>query len=217
MTKRNDTRSANRQRGLTLVEMSVAFAVLATTAAGISASMMMGMAANRTYRNNTLLLARAQHHVETMFNLQVGLDSDNKANQNELDLVFSGDPELGTNPPTLVALAKKLDDMTDDRYEWQPPNLGFEGTFLAVVTNNVTSAITYPPEVDQNGDGYPEGGASITQGTLTPQDPAVGCYRPADALDDGGELFAFEIYYRPPVPANATPRLILRGFRAQDP
>lgn len=205
-----------RQRGLTLVEVSISFAVLATTAAGIAASMMMGLSANRTYRNNTLLITRAQHHVETMFNLQFGVQSDPVATQGQLDIVFSGDPELGNNPPTLVSIAKALDAMANDEYEWTPPNLGFTGTLVARVNNNVQPVITYSADVDADGDGHAEDGASVVQGDLTPQDAAVGCYRVPDDLDDGGDLFAFEIFYRAPG-QGAVPQLILRGFRAQDP
>ncbi|MBI4880689.1 MAG: type II secretion system protein [Planctomycetes bacterium] len=203
------------ERGLTLIEICVATAMLATVAMGVAASMMSGLSSNRVYRENTLVLARAQHHVETMYNLQFGTSADATATQAQLDVVFSGDPELGLNPPSLHAICKAIDARPEGFYEFAPPNLGFPGTLLAYATNNVLPTLSYPVSVDANGDGVPDAGvASMIQGQLVSQFGG-GAFE-ADAGDAGRELFAFEIYFRPAAPPNAAPRLVLRCFRAQD-
>ncbi len=205
----------NNEKGLSLVEITISAVVLATASMGVAATMMTGLAANRVYRENTLVLARGQHYLETMFNLQIGTSADAAADDDDLDVVFSGDPEIGQNPPSLYALAKKIDTLPGFFFEFTPPNLGFAGSFLVRVTNNVASILDYPPSVDADGDGVPDSGvASMTEGTLLPQFIA-GCYEDDDS-DDGRELFAIEVFYRAPTPVDAVPRLVLRGFRAQD-
>lgn len=203
------------EKGLSLVEITISAVVLATASMGVAATMMTGLAANRTYRENTLVLARGQHYLETMYNLQFGTPADAAASNDDLDLVFSGDPELGENPPSLYALTKKIDTLPNFLYEFTPPNLGFDGSFLVRITNNVSSVLDYPSSVDADDDGVPDDGvATMTEGTLLPQF-VDGCFEDDDS-DDGRELFAIEVFYRPVGQDNAPPRLVLRGFRAQD-
>lgn len=203
------------EHGLTLVEICLASSILATASMGVAAMMMTGLSANRTYQENTLVLARAQHYLETMYNLQIGVDADAMATGAQLQAVFSGDPELGANPPSLFSLCKTVNALPNFVYEFTPPNLGFQGTYQVRVTNNVMPVLDYPASVDGDGDGVPDNGvASMVQGGVVAQF-AGGAYE-ADPSDTGRELFAFEFFFRPATPPNAAPRLVLRGFRAQD-
>ncbi len=205
-----------RERGLTLVEIAVATIVLAATAMGVSASMMSGIAANRLYRENTLVMARAQHYLETFNNLQIGQTADAVASDSQIALVFSGDPDIGSNPPTLASLTQKIDGFTGDVYEFTPPNLGFAGTFLVTVSNNVEPTLLFPLAVDSDQDGVPdEGDAPMTVGSSIEQYAGQGCFENTTS-DDSRELYMIEVSWRPSVPANATPRLLLRGYRCQD-
>ncbi|MFG0318049.1 MAG: prepilin-type N-terminal cleavage/methylation domain-containing protein [Planctomycetota bacterium JB042] len=205
----------SRERGLTLIEITIAATLLAVASMGVAATMMTGMSANREYQENTIVLARAQHYLETMYNLQLGTDADTAASADDLDTVFSGDPEIGSNPPSMIALAKAIDAMPGLVYAFAPPNFAIAGTFQIRVTNNVASTLVYPASVDADLDGAPDlGVATMAQGTLNPQF-AAGAYE-ADTSDQARELFAIEIFWVPNTP-NATPELLLRGFRAQDP
>ncbi|MFH0945060.1 MAG: type II secretion system protein, partial [Planctomycetota bacterium] len=192
-------------RGMTLIEILIATSLLATAAVGVAGSMMAGIASNRIYQQNTLLVARAQHHIETMYNLQIGQDSDPTANQAQMELVFSGDPELGQNPPSLTSICKTINMLPGFFYEFTPPNLGFPGTLLVRVTNNVATDLTYPAAVDVDGDGVPDDGvATMAEGRMTPQ--FLAAVYESDLSDAGRELFAFEVFYRPSTPAGAAPR-----------
>ena len=203
------------EKGLTLIEILIATSLLATAAVGVAGSMMAGIASNRVYQQNTLLVARAQHHIETMYNLQFGQDSDSPANQTQMETVFSGDPELGQNPPSLTSICKTINMLPGFLYEFTPPNLGFPGTLLVRVTNNVATDLNYASAIDGDGDGVPDDGvATMAEGRLTLQFLA-GAYE-ADPSDSGRELFAFEVFYRPATPAGAAPRFVLRSYRAQD-
>lgn len=210
-------RTHRNERGLTLVEIAVAMAVMSIGAFGVAAGMMTGVAANRRYQENTIVVARAQHYLETLYNLQVGTDTDAAADDAALALVFSGEPELGNNPPTLLALAKAIDGRPDDLYEFTPVNLGFAGEFLVRVSNNVVHELELPSDIDSDGDGLADDGAfSMAQGTPIEQEVGAGAYE--NTADDlSRELFAFEIWFRPATPADATPQLVFRGYRAQDP
>lgn len=206
------------ERGMSLIEICAATAVLATAAAGVAISMMTGLRGNQLYRENTLVVARAQHHIETLYNLQFGTDADTAATQAALDVVFSGEPELGSNPPTLFSLCMAVDAMADDLYEFTPPNLGFTGTFLVRVSNNVLPTLTYAAGADADGDGIADDGvATMLESGITTQDATRGAYEPS-VVDAGRELFLFEVWFRgPPTAAGpANPRLVLRSFRAQD-
>ena len=203
------------EKGLTLIEILISITVLAIAAVGIAGSMMAGVATNRLYQQNTLVVARAQHHIETLYNLQIGQDSDPVATLANLELVFSGDAELGQNPPSLTTLAKGINLLPGFFFEFTPPNLGFAGTMLVRITNNVSTTLNYPASIDANGDGIPDDGvASMAEGNLSAQF-AAGAYE-NNTADDGRELFAFEVFYRPALPVGAAPRFVLRAFRAQD-
>lgn len=207
------------QRGLTLVEIAIAMSVMAIGAFGVAAGMMTGVAANRRYQENTIVVARAQHYLETLYNLQVGTDADAAASAAGLELVFSGEPELGSNPPTLLALAKAIDDLDDDVYEFVPPNLGFPGEYRVRISNNVVHQLDLPAEIDGDGDGVPDaGGYSMAQAEPIEQVGGAGCYE-STADDASRELFCFEIWFRATGVgvAETDPKLVFRGFRAQDP
>jgi len=209
------TRTRRRERGLTLVEISVSAAVLAVAAMGIAATMMAGIASNREYQRNTIVMARAQHYLETMYNLQFGTDADATAADDDFDLVFSGDPEIGQNPPSIISLAKAMNAKPGMIYSFSPPNIGIQGQFQIRITNNVASNLWFPTSIDADQDGAPDNGvATMAQGNLFPQFIA-GAYE-ADSSDEARELFAIEIFWLPVSPG-ATPQLVLRGFRAQDP
>lgn len=212
-------RTARRSRGLTLIEIAIAMSVMAISAFGVAAGMMTGVAANRRYQANTIVVARAQHYLETLYNLQVGTDSDAAASDSAIALVFSGEPELGSNPPTLLSLAKKIDALAGDFFEFTPPNLGFPGEFRVRVSNNVVHELALAAEVDGDGDGVAdEGGFSMAQAEAVEQVAGAGCYE--NTADDASrELFCFEIWFRPAGVgvADTDPQLVFRGFRAQDP
>lgn len=208
-------RPRSGERGLTLIEVTIAMVVVALSAVGLAGSLMSGVAANRLYQENTILVSRSQHYLETLFNLQFGVSTDGTATQDQLDAVFGGDGELGANPPTLVELAKAVEASPDQLYRFTPPGIGLEGDFLVYVTNNAVPEIDYSTAVDGDGDTAPDHGASIVEGDITPDFPGQGAYE-SDNFDQGRELFAFEIWFEPAVPANAQMRLVLRGFRAQD-
>jgi prepilin-type N-terminal cleavage/methylation domain-containing protein len=214
----NGPRPAGRsERGLTLIEVSISLVVMSVAAFGIAASMMNGMAATRRYQMNTLVVARCQHYLETLYNLQVGTDGDAAAGQAALDAVFSGDPEVGNNPPSLMALSRAIDQMAGDVYEFEATNIGFGGRFRVRVSNNVTHSLDFTAAVDGNGDGVPDDGVfTMMQGAPTEQFAGDGCFENEDD-DQGRELFCFEVWYAPPQPANAAFQLVFRGFRAQDP
>jgi len=196
------------EQGLTLVEVMISMAVLATAAMGVAMTMMTGVSANRTYQMNTMVLARAQHYVETLNNLQFGDDTDAALSaptnpDDPLANTFNPESELGTNPPTLSTIARSIDNMQGDWLDLDTipgfPEAGIPGDFLIRVSNNVQATLNYPVEVDierSPGDGvhYDDGSASTS-----------------------AELFGFEVFYRPDFPANAQPRLILRSMRARDP
>lgn len=204
-----------RERGLTLIEITIAATLLAVASMGVAATMMTGMSANREYQENTIVLARAQHYLETMYNLQIGTDADAAATDAQLGIVFSGDPEIGPNPPSLVSITKAVDAKVGLVHSFAPPNFSIAGTFQIRVTNNVASTLLYPASVDADLDGAPDAGvATMAQGQLFPQF-AAGAYE-ADTSDQARELFAIEIFWLPTTP-NAAPELVLRGFRAQDP
>ena len=204
-----------REAGLTLIEISISFALLAIASMGVAASMMTGIAGNRQYELDTIVLNRGQHYLETLYNLQIGSDSDPAATGADLDLVFGGDPELGTNPPSLISICKAINSMPAFLYEFTPQGFGTSGTYLVRVTNNVISSLSYPTSVDPDQDGIPDDGdATMVQGNLLPQFIA-GCFE-ADNVDEGRELLAFEVYFRPANPPAANPKLLLRAFRAQD-
>jgi len=203
------------ERGLTLIEVTIAMVIVALSAVGLAGSLMSGVAANRLYQENTILVSRSQHYLETLFNLQFGVSADGAATQDQLDAVFAGEGELGANPPTLVELAKAVEAQPDQLYRFTPPGLGLEGAFLVYVTNNAVAEIDYSAAVDADGDSAPDQGASIVEGNITPDVPGEGAYE-SDTYDQGRELFAFEVWFEPAIPADAPMRLVLRGFRAQD-
>ena len=205
---------AQRQRGLTLLEIMFAAAILAVASMGVAATMMTGIASNRRYQRDTIVLARAQHYLETCYNLQFGTDEDAPATAAELETVFSGDPEIGSDPPSLFALCKAIDQLPGFVYAFTPPNFQVPGTFLVRVTNNVSSEVDYPAGVDADDDGVPDFGmATMAEALLVPQ-VAAGAYE-ADDSDEGRELFCIEIFWQPDRPGSAA-QLVLRGFRAQD-
>lgn len=208
-------RRRSEERGLTLIEVTISMVVIAVSAVGLAASLMGGMAANRVYQENTILVSRSQHYLETLFNLQFGTSADAAATQNQLDAVFAAAGELGANPPSLIALAKACDAQPGDLYRFTPANLGLPGDFLIYVTNNATAEIEYSAAVDANGDGAPDQGASIVEGNIVPDVAGSGAYE-GDTYDQGRELFAFEVWFEPASPADAEMKLVLRGFRAQD-
>lgn len=203
------------ERGLTLIEITISATVLAIASMGIAATMMTGMSANREYQENTIVLARAQHYLETMYNLQIGTDADATATTAGLDLIFSGDPEIGANPPSMFSIIKAVDGKAGLIHQFAPPNFPIAGQFQVRVTNNVDSMLNFPASIDADLDGAPDlGVATMAQGTIFPQFIA-GAYE-NDSSDQSRELFAIEIFWLPNTP-NATPELLLRGFRAQDP
>jgi prepilin-type N-terminal cleavage/methylation domain-containing protein len=210
-------RNPIRQRGLTLVEIAVAMVVMAVSAFGIAASMMTGVSANRRYQQNTIVVARAQHYLETLYNLQIGTDADPAANEDSLELIFSGEPEIGQNPPSLLSLAKTIDGEDDDRYTFTPPNLGFPGQFAVTVSNNVIHTVELPTAIDSDDDGLADDGAyAMADATPVEQVAGAGVYE--DTADDNSrELFCFEIWWLPAQPVGAPPQLVFRGYRAQDP
>ncbi len=209
-------KSRRRERGLTLVEIAVATVVLSATAMGVSASMMSGIAANRMYRENTLVVSRAQHYLETFNNLQFGQTTDSPATNTQMQLVFSGNPDIGSNPPSLSAIAQKIDTLAGDVYEFTPTNLGFDGTFLVTVSNNVMSTLDFPSGVDADNDGVPDAGdAPMTVGSAMEQFGGQGCFENTTS-DDSRELYMIEVSWRPATPPNAPARVLLRGFRCQD-
>lgn len=206
-----------RERGLSLLEIAVSMAVLASASMGVAGSMMTGMAANRRYQLDTIVMARAQHHLETMYNLQFGVTGDAAASAAKIDTVFSGDPELGTDPPSLTALARAFDAMPNDTYAFTPANLGIDGQFQVRISNNVTKTLKYSASLDADNDGVPDDGcATLVEGATVKQFANLGCYE-ADDGDLSRELFCIEIAFKPSTPANAPARLLFRGFRAQDP
>ena len=208
-------RGRRRERGLTLVEITMSATLLAVASMGVAATMMTGIASNREYQRNTIVMARAQHYLETMYNLQFGTDADAAATSDGFDLVFSGDPEIGNNPPSIIALAKAMNAQPGMIYTFTPPNLGVPGQFQIRITNNVAANLSFPLSVDADQDGAPDKGvATMAQGNLFPQFIA-GAYED-DASDEARELFAIEIFWVPSNPGAAA-QLVLRGFRAQDP
>lgn len=206
-----------RSRGLSLIEVAVSMAVLAVAAFGVAASMMTSIAGTRRYQMNTIVVARAQHYLETLYNLQLGTSGDDAATDDELDLVFSGNPELGEAPPSLMAIARAIDDEADDVYEFEPPNLGFTGTFQVRVSNNVRHTLDLNSSIDSNGDGAADDGAyTMAETEVLEQVANGGCFVDDDD-DDGRELFCFDIWFVPAQPNNAPATLVFRGFRSQDP
>jgi type II secretory pathway pseudopilin PulG len=213
------------ERGLTLVEIMLSMSVLATSALGVAMSMMTGIAANRTYQMNTMVLARAQHYVETLNNLQFGDNADpvlvapNDPND-PLAVIFNPDVQLGANPPSLSQIAQTIDLMANDMFDTDTvadfPEGGLPGDFLIRVSNNVLAELDYPADVDGDDDGIPDDGvASLVQGEFIEQVVGEGCFE-TDDDDTGRELYGYEVWYRPDFPANAAPRLVLRAMRAQD-
>ncbi len=206
-----------RERGLTLIEISVSMVVMALTAFGVAASMMTGVAASRRYQQNTIVIARAQHYLETLYNLQFGTAADAAATTTALELVFSGNPDLGSNPPTLVSLAKKIDTLTNSVYSFTPSSFGFAGQYIVRVSNNVAQNMTFLATVDSDHDGIPDtDGYTAADASPVKQDPNRGCYE-AITSDDSRELFCFEIWFQPATPTNAPQQLVFRGYRSQDP
>lgn len=206
-----------RSRGLSLIEVAVSMAVLAVAAFGVAASMMTSIAGTRRYQMNTIVVARAQHYLETLYNLQLGTSTDEAATNDELELVFSGNPELGEAPPSLMSIAIAIDAKEDDVYEFEPPNLGFPGKFRVRVSNNVVHTLDLSSNVDSNGDGTADDGAYTMADTAVVEQVADGGCFVDDDEDDGRELFCFDIWFVPDQPENATPTLVFRGFRSQDP
>lgn len=210
-------RALARSRGLSLIEVAVSMAVLAVAAFGVAASMMTSIAGTRRYQMNTIVVARAQHYLETLYNLQVGVSGDAAASTANLELVFSGNPELGEAPPTLMSLAKAIDAKANDLYEFEPPELGFAGTFRVRVSNNVVHTLDLSSHVDSNGDGSADDGSyTMADTTVIEQVANGGCFVDDDD-DDGRELFCFDVWFVPAQPEGATPTLVFRGFRSQDP
>jgi type II secretory pathway pseudopilin PulG len=215
-----------RQRGMTLIEISISMCVLATAVMGMAATMMTGMAANRQYQMNTMVLARAQAYIELLNNLQFGntgdaaLPTPNSVND-ELVELFDVEHEVGANPPSLHAIARTIDTLNNDILDLAEidgfSEAGIPGSFLVRVTNNVQATLAFPAAVDPDGDGIPDGPAALLLGTFVEQVGGEGCFETDDVADQSMELFGFEVFYRPRFPVNAQPRLVLRGIRAQDP
>ncbi|MBK6939832.1 MAG: hypothetical protein IPH13_06425 [Planctomycetes bacterium] len=215
-----------RQRGLTLIEICVAMVVLATAVMGMAATMMTGIAANRQYQMNTMVLARAQGYIELLNNLQFG-DGDDDAlaepdsPDDTIAALFDPENEVGASPPSLYSLARTINDLPGQVLDLGTidgfPAAGVPGDFLIRVTNNVQSALEFPAAVDPDGDGVPDGAAALLLGSFVEQEAGEGCFEDDDDADQSMELFGFEVFYRPNFPANAQPRLVLRGIRAQDP
>jgi prepilin-type N-terminal cleavage/methylation domain-containing protein len=214
------------QRGLTLIEICVAMVVLATAVMGMAATMMTGMAANRQYQMNTMVLARAQAYVELLNNLQFG-DGDDEvlaapdSPDDALAELFDPEVEVGGNPPSLYSLARSIKELPNEVLDLGSvdgfPSAGIPGDFLIRVSNNVQSTLEFPAAVDPDGDGVPDGAAALLLGSFIEQEAGEGCFEDDDDSDQSMELFGFEVFYRPNFPANAQPRLVLRGLRAQDP